>query len=191
MACRNDPADELADSSKNASSPVRATIAPMCSITVRSALCSGNASWCRFIAQTRSSAARLSFTLATVGELPPQFRLRPWHQPIGLHVTAGLGVAIAIGLPLESISSISSSIFLIVFAVVNAAAYRTGARAAVTRPIAMLGAVACATSLVILTVRSASDDRVSLVVLALLLCTALVAERSVLRHRRAGAPTGG
>jgi amino acid transporter len=71
---------------------------------------------------TLYGASRLSFTLATVGELPRQFRLQPWHQPVGLRTTAGLGVAIAVGLPLESISSISSSVFLIVFTVVNTAA---------------------------------------------------------------------
>ncbi len=73
---------------------------------------------------TLYGAARLSFTLAVDGELPAAFRAQPWHEPIGLHVTAVLGAAIAVGLPLASISSVASSIFLVVFAFVNVAAYR-------------------------------------------------------------------
>jgi amino acid transporter len=139
---------------------------------------------------TLYGAARLSFTLATVGELPDRFHQQPWHQPIGLHVTAGLGLAIAIGLPLESIASISSSVFLIVFTVVNVAAFRSGAAARVSRPIAFAGAVACAVSFVILTVSSAKNDRTSLIVLVVLLAIALLAEHRVLRHRRPK-PVGG
>jgi len=134
---------------------------------------------------TLYGAARLSFTLATVGELPAGFRRAPWHQPIGLHITATIGLAIAVALPLASISSISSSIFLVVFAVVNAAAVRSAADARVSRPIAGAGAVACLGSLVVLTVSSARDDPVALAVLVVLVTTALVAERRVLRHRRA------
>jgi hypothetical protein len=44
---------------------------------------------------TLYGAARLSYTIAVEGELPGGFRLRPWHQPIGLHVTAVLGAVIA------------------------------------------------------------------------------------------------
>jgi amino acid transporter len=139
---------------------------------------------------TLYGAARLSFTLATVGELPVGFRRAPWHQPIGLHVTATVGLAIAVGLPLASISVISSSIFLVVFAVVNAAAVRSAARARVSRPIAGAGAIACAGSLVVLVASSVRDDPVALVVLAILLTTALVAERRVLRHRRSPAKAG-
>lgn len=133
---------------------------------------------------TLYGAARLSFTLATVGELPRQFRLQPWHQPIGLHITAGLGVAIAVGLPLESISSISSSVFLIVFTVVNAAAFRSATAVRASRAITGTATVACAVSFVILTVNSARNDVTSLVMLVLLIVTALVAEHAVLKHRR-------
>jgi amino acid transporter len=133
---------------------------------------------------TLYGAARLSFTLATAGELPAEFHRQPWHQPIGLHITATVGLAIAVALPLASISAIASWIFLVVFAVVNAAALRSARRARVSPPIAAAGALACAASLVVLTVSSARQDPVALVVLAILLTAALVAERRVLRHRR-------
>jgi hypothetical protein len=142
---------------------------------------------------TLYGTARLSFTLATEGELPPEFRQREWNQPIGLHITAVLGVAIAVGLPLESISSLSSSIFLIVFGVVNLAAYRADDTTRVRRPISLAGLLGCVSSFVVLTAHNVRDDRQALVVLVALISSALVGETFVLRRRRQArhAPTGG
>jgi len=140
---------------------------------------------------TLYGAARLSATIATDGELPADFRRAPWGQPIGLHVTAALGGLIAIALPLESISSLSSAIFLIVFAVVNAAAYRAGPDAKVRRPVAALGVLACVASLATLLVRNATDDLTSIIVLVVLLTTALAIEKWLLRPGRASSPTAG
>jgi amino acid transporter len=131
---------------------------------------------------TLYGAARLSYTIAVNGELPSGFRLRPWHQPIGLHVTAVLGVVIAVALPLESISSLCSSIFLGVFTVVNVAAFRAGADAEVRRPVAACGAVASAGSLVVLTARNVEHDPASLVVLGALIALALIVEHGLFRR---------
>ncbi len=136
---------------------------------------------------TLYGAARLSFTLATEGELPAGFRERPWSQPVGLHVTAAGGAAIAVALPVGSISSVSSSIFLIVFATVNVAAFRAGADAQVIRPLAAAGAVLCATSRVVLTVVNVRDDPISLLVLGVLVAAGLVTEHSVLGPARRAA----
>jgi hypothetical protein len=76
-----------------------------------------------------------------------------------------------------------------VFAVVNAAAYKTGAKAGVRRPIAAAGAIACAISFVILTAQSARQDPTSLIVLVVLLLGVLIAEHGVLKHRRPIAPS--
>jgi len=133
---------------------------------------------------TLYGAARLSATIATDGELPADFRKAPWGQPIGLHITAGLGALIAIALPLESISSLSSAIFLIVFAVVNAAAYRAGRDANVRRPVAAAGVLACIASLTTLTVRNVTHDLTSIVVLVALLALALAVETWLLRPGR-------
>lgn len=134
---------------------------------------------------TLYGAARLSFTLAVEGELPAAFRSQPWHEPIGLHVTAIVGAAIAVGLPLASISTVSSSIFLAVFAAVNVAAYRADSSTRVNRPLALLGAVLCAAAFVILTVASVRDDPISLVVLAVLVGVGLFVEHRVLGPARA------
>ena len=75
-------------------------------------------------------------------------------------------------------------VFLIVFTVVNAAAFRSATALRASRAITGTATVACAVSFVILTVNSARNDVTSLVMLMLLIVTALVAEHAVLKHRR-------
>ena len=133
---------------------------------------------------TLYGAARLSATLATEGELPADFRRRSWDQPVGLPVTAALGVAIAVGLPLASISTVCSAIFLAVFAVVNAVAYHAGSDARVARPVAGAGVIGSVASLVVLLTDAGRHDVVALAVLVVLLGTAAAAERYVLRGHR-------
>jgi amino acid transporter len=133
---------------------------------------------------TLYGAARLSFTLATEGELSPAFRHKEWKQPVGLHVTALVGLVLAVSLPLSSISTVCSAIFLTVFAVVNAAAVTVAAKIGANRVISGIGALGCVGSLGVLLVRSWRQDLVGLGVLAGLVVTALVVERSVLRARR-------
>ena len=52
---------------------------------------------------TLYGSARLSFTIATEGELPAVLETRAWNQPIGLHITALIGLGMAVALPVESI----------------------------------------------------------------------------------------
>jgi amino acid transporter len=128
-------------------------------------------------------AARLSFTIATEGELPPALQRRTWHQPIGLHITAGVGLAMAVALPVASISAMASAIFLGVFAVVNAAEFRSDS-ARWAQVIAAFGVGGCAVSLVIVVSRAVAEDPTSMVVLAALVAAVLVAEHAVLKQRR-------
>jgi len=133
---------------------------------------------------TLYGAARLSFTLATEGELPIEFEKKEWSQPIGLHVTALVGLGLAVALPLTSISTVCSAIFLAVFAVVNAAAFRSAAAISASRWVAALGVIGCAGSLIVLLIRSGSRDPAGLIVLAALVASALAGERLILRRRR-------
>lgn len=132
---------------------------------------------------TLYGSARLSYMIATEGELPDRFERLRWKEPIGLHVTAGAGLAIAVALPLTSISAVASAIFLAVFTVVNLAAFRVGKRAGVRRPVAMAGAIGCAGSVVVLVMRSATTDAAALVMLVGLLSFALGAEHLILKRR--------
>lgn len=133
---------------------------------------------------TLYGSGRLAFTIATEGELPEEFATRMWSQPIGLYLTAGLALTIAVGLPIESLSSLASAIFLMIFGVVNVAAVRCGPDANISRPIATLGAVACFAALTVLVVRSIDVVPASMLVLVLLLATVLTVEHRYLKHRR-------
>ncbi len=137
---------------------------------------------------TLYGAARLSFTLASEGELPRAFEATTWRQPVGLHATALLGFALAVLLPLTSLSTVCSAVFLAVFAVVNGAAFKVAPTIGARRWLAGLGVVGCSASLATLLVRSARDDLPGLVVLAVLVTAALLVERVVLRPatRRTG-----
>ncbi len=139
---------------------------------------------------TLYGSARLSYTIASEGELPEGFERLTWNEPIGLHVTAGAGLAIAVALPLTSISAVASAVFLAVFTVVNVAAWRAGRSAGVRRPVAAVGVIGCAGALVVLVVRSATTDPVALATLVVLIGAALGVEHLILR-RRPGRRSGG
>jgi len=135
---------------------------------------------------TLYGSARLSFTIATEGELPDEFEKRTWNQPVGLHITAALGLLIAVALPLSSISRLASAIFLTVFAVVNAAAFHAAGRAVGSKVVSALGLLGCTGSLAVLLVRSTTEDPISMVALVALVGSALAVEMFVLRGRRSG-----
>jgi amino acid transporter len=133
---------------------------------------------------TLYGTARLSFTIASEGELPDALERRTWNQPIGLHITAVLALVLAVTLPLRSISAMASAIFLVVFGVVNAAELRTDPVGG-ARVVAGAGVLGCVASFVVLVIDSVTTDPVAMVVLTALVAAALVGEHAVLRSRRA------
>jgi hypothetical protein len=69
--------------------------------------------------------ARLGFTLAKEGELPEVFDHEVWSQPMsGVLFTAALSLIIANTIALSEIAIIGSAGFLLIFTLVNAAAYK-------------------------------------------------------------------
>ena len=131
---------------------------------------------------TLYGAARLSLTIATEGELPHGFEKRTWNQPVGLHLTALIGLVMAVTLNVESISALASAIFLTVFAVVNAAAFKCETVRWV-RVIAGLGVVGCVASCAIVVIHSFTDDPMAMFVLGGLLVSALIAEHLILKKK--------
>jgi amino acid transporter len=134
---------------------------------------------------TLYGTARLSFTIASEGELPDALERRAWKQPVGLHITAALALALAVSMPVGSISAMASAIFLAVFAVVNVAELTTdpsrGARA-----VAWAGALGCGVSLVVLVAESVRNDPAAMAILVVLVVAALLGEHAVLKGRRHG-----
>jgi len=135
---------------------------------------------------TLYGSARLSFTIASEGQLPKTLERRTWNQPIGLHITAVAGLIVAIALPLAGISSIASAIFLAVFAAVNAAAFHTHGGSIFQRFISGTGLIGCVASLAVLLSQSMTERPTAMIALAILVGAALTLEHVYLKKSRTG-----
>jgi len=102
------------------------------------------------INSTLYGAARLSYSIATEGELPKDLEYKVWNQPVGLLITSGAALALSNSADLSSISMMASASFLIIFALVNLANFVRWKETKSSRPIASLGVVCCAAALVTL-----------------------------------------
>ncbi len=115
---------------------------------------------------TLYGSARMTYSIAKSRELPAQLERRIWNQPLeGLFITAGCAVLLANLLDLESISTMGSAGFLIVFAVVNVAEARTASQRGSAPWISTLAAAACAGALAVLIARSSMADASVLVIM--------------------------
>jgi len=97
---------------------------------------------------TLYGAARLSYIIAQEGELPAVLEEKIWRKPIlGLLITTGLTLLAANLLDLNSIATIGSAGFLLIFAAVNTANARLGRQTRSLRWLSWLGALACLVAL--------------------------------------------
>jgi len=104
---------------------------------------------------TLYGSARLTYTIAKSRELPAGLGRRIWNEPLeGLFITAGSTIVLANLLDLESISTMGSAGFLIIFAVVNAAEARTAGERGSSAWVSIVAAVACTCALAALISRS-------------------------------------
>jgi amino acid transporter len=133
---------------------------------------------------TLYGAARLSYSIAMEGELPPALERTVWSEPVGLLVTAGATLLLANVLDLTAISSIASAVFLIVFAAVNAAAAAKATGRPGRRILAVLGVAGCLASLVALELDTIRRRPLAAAILALIVLLSLLGEGWWLRRRR-------
>ncbi len=133
---------------------------------------------------TLYGAARLSFTIAMEGELPAKLEKKTWNQPIGLHITAILGLVMAVALPVASISALASAIFLAIFAVVNAAAFKSKGATGWIKLVAGAGVLGCVISFFIVVVHSLKEDPIAMLLLAILLVLVFSIEHFILKKLR-------
>jgi len=97
---------------------------------------------------TLYGAARLSYIIAQEGELPEVLEEKIWRKPLlGLLITAGLTLLAANLLDLNSIATIGSAGFLLIFTAVNVANARLGAQTRSLGWLSWLGALACLAAL--------------------------------------------
>jgi amino acid transporter len=77
------------------------------------------------INSTLYGAAKFTFVIAQAGELPRDFARNVWNRPIAGLLVMAVGTLVLVNVAnLESISTMGSSAFLVVFAAVNYANYR-------------------------------------------------------------------
>ncbi|MCB2193869.1 MAG: APC family permease [Deltaproteobacteria bacterium] len=108
---------------------------------------------------TLYGSARLSYIIAKEGELPAALEREIYGQPLeGLFITSGLALILANAADLNSISTLGSAGFLIIFAAVNAANLRLAQETKAMPWLAALGLVGCLVALVAMIWQSISDD---------------------------------
>ncbi len=126
---------------------------------------------------TLYGAARLSYCIASDGELPRALERKVWGEPLeGLLVTAAATLLVANTFDLTSISTLGSAGFLLIFAAVNVAnaarAGHTGSRAWISA----LGAAACLAALGALVWHTATTAPAKLWALAAIVALAVAIE---------------
>ena len=111
---------------------------------------------------TLYGSARLTYTIAKSRELPAQLERPIWNEPLeGLFITAGATIVLANLLNLQSISTMGSAGFLIIFAVVNVAEARTASERGSAAWISVAAAAACIGALVALVTGAAWEPPLS------------------------------
>ena len=126
---------------------------------------------------TLYGAARLSYCIASSGELPAALERKVWGKPVeGLLITSAVTLLVANVFDLGSISTIGSTGFLIIFAAVNLANARQAPATESRAWLSILGAIACAAALVALVWQTALTHPGKLWVLATLLALAVTIE---------------
>ncbi len=118
------------------------------------------------INSTLYGAARLSYSIATEGELPKDFERKVWNQPVGLLITSGAALALSNLANLSSISMMASACFLIIFTLVNLASLVRWKETMSNRLIALCGVLFCAAALLALMGHVAQNNPSQLWVLA-------------------------
>lgn len=128
---------------------------------------------------TLYGAARLSYVIASEGELPVFLENKIWNQPLtGLLLTAGLSSLLANSVDLSDISTMASTGFLLIFAIVNAANFKLSNTIHSSRIISGLGFLLCISALVTLIVHTTEDTPVQLWVLLAMVLISIMIEAS-------------
>jgi amino acid transporter len=139
---------------------------------------------------TMYGAAKFTYLMGRDGELPARFGQPVWNRPIGgLLATAAGTLLIVNTVNIEGISLMGSAGFLIIFTAVNLAARRLTHHRGPARALPVAGAIACAGSLIGLTLYAATHIPRQLAVLGALIASAAASEAIIRTRGRRGAHT--
>ncbi len=134
---------------------------------------------------TLYGSARLSYTIAQQGELPPFLEDKVWNKPIeGLIITTVLALALANFADLTSISMMGSAGFLVIFAVVNLANVKLAGKTDSKAWLSVSAAVACMIALGALLIQTAVKQPWHILVLVGLIVGAGLIEGAWMQFRR-------
>ncbi|TCS63388.1 APC family permease [Varunaivibrio sulfuroxidans] len=126
---------------------------------------------------TLYGAARLSYVIAKDGELPRFLERKVWSRPVeGLLITCGATLLTANFFDIQSISTMGSTGFLLIFAIVNAAGFILAEKTGGRRWISALGGASCLAALASLIWRTATTTPSKLGILAAMIALAVGVE---------------
>lgn len=109
-------------------------------------------------------ASQVNFEVAKDDELPPFFLAQFHGQPVGLAITTVCTLILVNVLNLESISTAGSVGFLLIFAMVNAIAFKLAHAVQANKVITLSGAILCLLALIILLQEQIHDNRLGVMV---------------------------
>lgn len=129
------------------------------------------------INSTLYGAAKFTFVIAQQGELPSGFGRNVWNKPIVGLLATGLGTIVLVNVAnLESISTMGSTAFLIVFAAVNYANYKLRREANSSAALALLGVLLCLVAFVAVVYYTFTTEPLTVLVLVAMLVVSFAVE---------------
>lgn len=126
--------------------------------------------------------SRVNYELAEDDEMPHELTKYMWNQPIGLLITAVLTFIITNTLDLTSISTSGSAGFLLIFTIVNFAAYKK-----FNKVIHLVSAIICLVSFISLLVQQWSTNQLGTIVAISIITISFVLEwlfKSIERRKK-------
>ncbi|PLX04107.1 MAG: amino acid transporter [Marinilabiliales bacterium] len=94
--------------------------------------------------------SRVNYEIGEDDELPHEFTYKLWNQPIGLLITAIATIIITNSFNLETISTSGSVGFILIFAVVNLAAFKLNTKINANKIVTILGFILCMAAIIVL-----------------------------------------
>ena len=143
------------------------------------------------INSTLYGAAKFTFVIAQQGELPSEFGRNVWNKPIVGLLATGLGTIVLVNVAnLESISTMGSTAFLIVFAAVNYANYKLRQEANSSAALALLGVLLCLVAFVAVVYYTFTTEPLTVLVLVAMLVVSFSVEIVLFLLRGQGSGLG-
>ncbi len=108
--------------------------------------------------------SRVSYEISEDDELPHELTSKLWNQPIGLFLTALATLILANTLNLESISTVGSVGFLLIFAMVNYVGLKLSKKIQGRKSIPFLGFILSSIAAIVLLIQQYSANRIGVLV---------------------------